>query len=81
MSQPKPFNIIDRENMINHLGIMIANMNSMIEYFQTISVQTPCANCTFFDNGNCKKWSMAIPDDVTPIGCENFFFNRESAPF
>lgn len=78
---PKPFNVVDKVNLVNHLKIMIDNLNSMIGYFGTIPAQTPCQNCTFFDQGNCKKWNSKIPEEVLPHGCENFFYNESSAPF
>jgi hypothetical protein len=78
----KPFNIVDKMNMLNHIKIMMMNLDSWATYVTTIPVQTPCQNCTFFEeSGNCKKWQSAVPVEAQPEGCENFFYNTNSAPF
>lgn len=73
----KPFNIWDK----NSLKIHLMNLQSLLVYLESIPCATPCRACNHFDLGTCKKWEITIPDDIKEVGCEEFNFNSQSAPF
>lgn len=50
--------------------------------FNDVPTETPCNCCQFFSGGICRMAdNQAVPKDILPIGCPEWKFNPDSAPF